>query len=158
MVSQEARAGPERDAAVEDLTDALRVFTVEVDVFVDGFARAHGLGRNELNAIMWVAEGTAVGHPVTAGELAARLGLGPPAVTALVDRLEGAGHVRRARNQADRRRVTVQMEERAGRLAEEYFAPLGHRMAEAVADVTTADLVLAANIIRRLTGAVNGGE
>lgn len=158
MASQESVFGPERDAAVEDLTDALRVFTGEVDVFVDGFARAHGMGRTELIAIMWVAEGTAVGHPVTAGELAARLRLGSPAVTALLDRLERAGHVQRVRDQVDRRRVTVRMEERAGRLAEEYFTPLGHRMGEAVADVTTADLVLAANIIRRLTGAVNADD
>jgi DNA-binding MarR family transcriptional regulator len=155
VARQEADSGPERDAAVEDLTDALRVFTVEVDVFVDGFARAHDMGRNELNAIMWVAEGTAVGHPVTAGELATRLRLGSPAVTALLDRLERAGHIQRVRDQVDRRRVTVRMQERAGRLAEEYFTPLGQRMSEAVADVNTADLVIAAHVIRRLTRAVN---
>ena len=44
---------------------------------------------------------------MTAGELAGRLGLGAPATTALVDRLESAGHVRRDRDPHDRRKVTI---------------------------------------------------
>ena len=45
-------AQPDRDIVMNDLIDALRVFAVESDVFVDVFARAHGLGRSDLNAIM----------------------------------------------------------------------------------------------------------
>src|SRR5690349_23375182 len=93
---------PDRQLAMDELIDALRLFTVESDVFVDVFARAHSLGRSDLNAIMWISEGTRSGHPVTAGELATRLGLGAPATTGLVDRLESAGHVRRERDPQDR--------------------------------------------------------
>ena len=42
------------------------------------------------------------------GELAERLGISPSAVTELVDRLERAGHLDRARDPADRRRVRLQ--------------------------------------------------
>jgi DNA-binding Lrp family transcriptional regulator len=45
---------------------------------------------------------------MTAGELAQRTGLSPGAVTGLVDRLESAGHVRRTRDPADRRRVVIE--------------------------------------------------
>src|SRR3954469_4880751 len=102
-------ADPRRAEILEDLIDALRLFTVESDVFVDVFARAHNLGRNDLNAIMWISAGTQSGRPGTVGELGARRGVVPPAVTALVDRLETAGHVRRTRDPGDRRRVTVEM-------------------------------------------------
>jgi DNA-binding MarR family transcriptional regulator len=44
---------------------------------------------------------------VTAGDLAQRTGLSPGAVTGLVDRLERAGCVERARDPADRRRVII---------------------------------------------------
>jgi MarR family transcriptional regulator, organic hydroperoxide resistance regulator len=48
--------------------------------------------------------------PLTAGEIAGHLGLSTGAVTALVDRLEHGGWVRRERDTADRRRVIVHLE------------------------------------------------
>jgi DNA-binding MarR family transcriptional regulator len=47
--------------------------------------------------------------PLTAGEIATHLGLSTGAVTALVDRLERGGWVRRERDVADRRRVIVHL-------------------------------------------------
>lgn len=46
--------------------------------------------------------------PLTAGEIADRTGLATPSVTALVDRLERRGFVRRVRDPSDRRRVIVE--------------------------------------------------
>lgn len=45
--------------------------------------------------------------PLGATELARRLGITPPAVTAVVDRLEDLGHATRVANPADRRAVVV---------------------------------------------------
>ena len=45
--------------------------------------------------------------PLGPGELARRLGITPPAVTAVVDRLEELGHASREPNPADRRAVVV---------------------------------------------------
>jgi DNA-binding MarR family transcriptional regulator len=149
---------PERDPVMADLVDALRLFTVESDVFVDVFARAHGLGRSDLNAIMWISTGAADGHPVTVGELAGRLGLGAPATTALVDRLEAAGHVRRTRDPHDRRRVTVTMRRPALALATQYFVPLGRRMADAVEGFTPDELRTTAAVVRRLAAAVTAAR
>lgn len=48
--------------------------------------------------------------PLAAGEIATHLGLSSGAVTALVDRLEHGGWVRRERDAEDRRRVIVHVE------------------------------------------------
>jgi DNA-binding MarR family transcriptional regulator len=45
--------------------------------------------------------------PLTPGDLAARLQVTTPAGTQIVDRLERAGHIRRERQAADRRKVLV---------------------------------------------------
>ena len=145
---------PERNAVLDDLIDALRRFTVETDVFVDQFARAHGLGRSDLNAIMWIARGTSTDDPITVGELAQRLRLSPAAATALVDRLEAVGHVSRTRDPHDRRRVTVRMSETAMRVATSFFIPLGLRMSEAAAGFTEAELARTAEVVRKMITAV----
>jgi DNA-binding MarR family transcriptional regulator len=112
------------------------------------------MGRSDLNAIMWISSSAAAGRPITVGELAVNLGLGAPATTALVDRLESSGHVRRVRNTSDRRRVTLVMEPAAQAVATEYFVPLSRLMADAVADDSLDDVRRATSIIRRLCGAV----
>src|SRR5215831_16178756 len=48
--------------------------------------------------------------PMTAGELAERTGLTTGAITGVIDRLEAAGFVRRARDPGDRRRVVVELD------------------------------------------------
>ncbi|GIM90627.1 hypothetical protein Ato02nite_024200 [Paractinoplanes toevensis] len=146
---------PPRDTVMNDLVAALRTFTVESDVFVDVFARAHQLHRSDLNAIMWISQGTSSGDPITVGELAQRLRLSPAATTALVDRLENVGHVHRFRDPADRRRVTVRMSDTAMRVASAFFVPLGGRMTEAAAEFTPEELARTAEIVRRLTTAFN---
>jgi DNA-binding MarR family transcriptional regulator len=47
--------------------------------------------------------------PISAGELAKRVGVTSGAITGVVDRLERDGWVRRVRDPADRRRVIVEM-------------------------------------------------
>ena len=66
--------------------------------------------------------------PLTAGEIAAHLGLSTGAVTALIDRLEHGGWVRRERDSADRRRVIVHM---AGARTAELW-PIYEPLAEAI--------------------------
>jgi DNA-binding MarR family transcriptional regulator len=149
---------PERDAVMDDLIDALRRFTVESDVFVDVFARAHGLGRSDLNAIMWISTGTSSGDPITVGELAHRLRLSPAAATALVDRLEAVGHVSRTRDAHDRRRVTVRMTDTAMQVASQFFVPLGRLMHEAAAGFTDEELARTAEIVQRMIGAVTSAS
>lgn len=66
-------------------------------------------------------------EPMTAGALAEELGLTTGAVTTLLDRLEKAGYVSRARDTVDRRRVLVQLTALARRRIVELYGPIGEQ-------------------------------
>ena len=61
---------------------------------------------------------------MTAGELAREARLTTGAITAVLDRLERAGYVRRVADPSDRRRVLVEPTPLARRLAWELFGPM----------------------------------
>lgn len=60
----------------------------------------------------------------TAGEIAVQTGLTSGAVTAMLDRLQRVDLVQRMPDPSDRRRVLVQMTDKARRLAAEIYGPL----------------------------------
>ncbi len=66
---------------------------------------------------------------ISAGELARESGLTTGAITAVIDRLERAGFVARVRDPDDRRRVLVELTERARNLTWELFGPLAEQTA-----------------------------
>jgi DNA-binding MarR family transcriptional regulator len=68
--------------------------------------------------------------PITAGELARLTGLTTGAITGVVDRLEQAGFVRRARDSGDRRRVIIEPD---AQQIERKIVPLFDSMARASA-------------------------
>jgi DNA-binding MarR family transcriptional regulator len=60
----------------------------------------------------------------TSGRLRGQLNLTSGAVTACLDRLERAGHIRRVRDAGDRRVVHLHYADAARGLARDYFRPL----------------------------------
>ncbi len=72
--------------------------------------------------------------PITAGELARRVGITSGAVTGVIDRLEQMGFVRRGSDPTDRRRVIVELTyeapEAQRREMEELFTPLQQEVGE----------------------------
>ena len=93
-----------RAAAIARQGEAMQEFMARAVLFQDAVARSVGLNGSDLQAVgLLLSRG-----PATPGELAARTGLtAGGAVTAMIDRLERAGYVHRARDKADRRRVIV---------------------------------------------------
>jgi DNA-binding MarR family transcriptional regulator len=61
---------------------------------------------------------------MTPGRLRGQLNLTSGAVTACLDRLERAGHIRRVRDAGDRRVVHLHYADAARGLARDYFRPL----------------------------------
>jgi DNA-binding MarR family transcriptional regulator len=125
-----------RDGRPEDVSDAglvrlLRQFNVESDQLTQVFGTAHGLHRTDMNALVLVMEATRRGESISPSELARALSLSASATTAVLDRLADAGHIRRDRHQADRRRVELLVSEEAMRVAERFFRPLGHELSHA---------------------------
>nr|WP_238420745.1 MarR family transcriptional regulator [Streptomyces taklimakanensis] len=87
------------------------------------FAQAQGLHPTDVQALAEILDAGDDG-PVTPGMLRERLRLTSGAVTACLDRLERAGHIRRARDSNDRRIVHLHYAPRGREVAREYFRPL----------------------------------
>src|SRR5262245_49550630 len=83
------------------------------------------------------------GGPLTAGELARRTALTTGAITGVVDRLEQAGFVRRAKDPGDRRRVIIQpVLKRIEREVAPLFDSIARATAELCAPYSTQELAL----------------
>jgi DNA-binding MarR family transcriptional regulator len=102
----------------------LRRLTVELDAVGQRFAELHGLGRTDVRAMVAIMDAARRGEALTAGALGRAVDLSSASVTALVDRLERAGHVHRVRDPADRRRVVLEMSESAMAAGGQFFGGL----------------------------------
>jgi DNA-binding MarR family transcriptional regulator len=87
--------------------------------------------------------------PMTAGELAERTGLTTGAITAVLDRMERAGYLRRVRDVADRRKVNVELTERAAQVSTDFYEPLARRGAGILSACSTDDLRFLLAVTRR---------
>lgn len=94
--------------------------------------------------------------PVTAGAIAEHTGLTTGAVTGLVDRLENAGHVERARDPGDRRRVVVRLtpNPQMDALMGEAFGPFIDDMTQIMTRYDENELRAIIDWIRRTTDAL----
>ena len=86
---------------------------------------------------------------ITAGDLAKAAGLTSGAVTAVLDRLEFAGHVRRVRDDVDRRRVYVEVTPETLRRMHEFYAPLAVSSKALLDNYTMQELQLLRGFVRR---------
>ncbi|MFC4537095.1 MarR family winged helix-turn-helix transcriptional regulator [Sphaerisporangium dianthi] len=143
---------PGGDAASPlELITLMRRLNVELDRFVERFAVDHGLHRTDLNAVVVIMDAAREGRPLTPGALGAALNLSAPATTALLNRLEQAGHVERSRSETDRRKVELALHSQAVTLAKEFFTPLARHLSEALAPFTGEERQV---ILRFLTGSI----
>lgn len=88
--------------------------------------------------------------PITAGELAELTGLTTGAITGVIDRLEKAGFVRRAKDPHDRRRVIIEpIRERLEQEVGPYFESIGCAMDDLCGDYSDRDLAAVRDFIAR---------
>ncbi len=96
------------------------------DRFEDAAAAYLGVNRTAMRCLEVLdREGQ-----LTAGEIAAQTHLSSGAVTAMLDRLERAGLVQRLPDPGDRRRVLVQLTDKARQIAMEVYGPIIEAMDE----------------------------
>lgn len=92
---------------------------------------------------------------LTPGSLGAALGLSSPATTALIDRLEFAGHARRERGMRDRRRVLIRLTPDARQLGGELYGPLFAQVVTALDDIPPAEVEAAMRVMSALVAATD---
>ena len=132
----------------------LRRLTVELDAVGQRFADLHGLGRTDVRALVAIMDAARAGEPLSAGGLGAAVSLSSASVTALVDRLERAGHVHRVRDPADRRRVALEMSESAMAAGAQFFGRLQQDVVAAMADYSDEELAVVRRFLERMTDVV----
>jgi DNA-binding MarR family transcriptional regulator len=115
-----------RRELIDQAALAARLQQNAYDRFEDAAAEYFGVNRTAMRC-MDVLERAG---RLSAGEIAKQTGLSSGAVTALLDRLERAGWVRRLRDAADRRRILVELTEQALRGAAEVYGPLAEALPE----------------------------
>lgn len=117
----------------------LRAITVQLDLFGAEFAAAHQLNATDLRALIVLLDAARADREATPGWLMEQLGINSASVTALIDRLERRGLLRRRRDTADRRRVHLVVDERAVALGWSFFGPLISGVVGALQDFDDAE-------------------
>lgn len=126
----------------------LRRLNGELTRVVHGFASGQDLHPTDVQALAVVLDAT---EPVTPSVLRRSLGLTSGAVSACVDRLERAGHLRRVRESADRRVVHLQYVPGAQARARKYFGPLAEAADRVRGDFSATEL----DVVVRFLGSLN---
>ncbi|HEX9864971.1 MAG TPA: MarR family transcriptional regulator [Acidimicrobiia bacterium] len=104
------------------LLEAVRAAQSASDVMDEAFVNFVGINRTDGRCLDVVDQR----GRITAGDLAREVGLTTGAVTAVVDRMEAAGLLRRGSDPSDRRKVTIELTADAKSLAAEVYGPLAH--------------------------------
>ena len=103
----------------EAVADLMRGQDSAATRYAAAVAKRMGIVTSELAAL----EHLRAAGPITPGQLGGRLSMSPGAVTALVDRLEGRGHVERMPNPEDRRSALLRETEGGLRDSLEHLWP-----------------------------------
>ncbi|MFD4369486.1 MarR family winged helix-turn-helix transcriptional regulator [Rhodococcus sp. NPDC058521] len=109
----------------------LRALAVELHLLGTEFARLHGLHATDVRALICLLDAGRSGQAATPTWLGEQLHLTSASVTSLIDRMEKSGHLRRQRDDHDRRSVLINVTPEAMEMGWAFFGP-------AIANATTA--------------------
>ena len=129
---------------------SLRTLGTELDRLDEAVADRFGLHRTDLRCLEIVGRERAI----SAGRLATLAGLSTSAVTAVIDRTERIGDLRRSADPEDRRRVLVVLTEQGrerGRIA---FAGLMNETERLLSRYSAPELELLADVLERIIATV----
>ncbi|MEU3226893.1 MarR family transcriptional regulator [Streptomyces sp. NPDC006976] len=112
----------------ERLMEALRVHGGHYAELSRRFAAWLGLHSTDATAVLEIAAAEERGAPLSPARLSERIPLSTGATTALLNRLEAAGHITRVREHTDRRVITLRSGGHIQERADEFFGPLARRL------------------------------
>ena len=124
-----------RQALIGELGRALQAYQRSTQAFDDEVGRVLDLNPVDLRCLDWLTEG-----PLSASRLADATGLSAAATTAMIDRLEKKGFVRRRKHETDRRQVLVEMTDDGQARTWALYGPLVEAGMPLLARFDTAEL------------------
>ncbi|UNZ20477.1 MarR family transcriptional regulator [Streptomyces sp. 891-h] len=128
------------DTRPERLVDDLRTFGANYTEFTRRFAAWLGLHSTDAAALAEILYAEDKGVPLSPARLSERICLSSGATTALLNRLEKAGHVVRKREHTDRRIVTLRSSPEVRPQAMKFFGPYAERLEAEISRYTSAQL------------------
>ncbi|MFF4355334.1 MarR family winged helix-turn-helix transcriptional regulator [Streptomyces sp. NPDC001604] len=140
-----------------EVVHLLRAATVELALHSARFASRNGMHPTDVRALIALMDASRAGEQMSAGRLGTALGLNSAGTTALVDRLERAGHVRRLRDPRDRRKVVIEVTERAVELGWSSFGPLIEQTVELLQGYDERELGAIKGFLAGVRDAAAGG-
>ncbi len=117
---------PGHDELARDVLRSLRRILQAVDLHGRGLKARHGLTGPQIICLREIRRR----ESLNTGRLAREVGLKPPTVTGIVDRLEERGLVTRRRRHRDKRQVRVELTEQGCTVVDAAPAPLQEKFVE----------------------------
>jgi DNA-binding MarR family transcriptional regulator len=139
-----------RERLLVALDEAIRKVGAQAVLISDLVATRVGINSTDLECLDLLQ----LNGPITAGQMSARSGLTSGATTAMIDRLERAGYVRRRRDAEDRRVVVVEVLEHCGLHIAPLYQPIQKDLEKLHARYTNRELAI---VVRYLTEALEAG-
>ncbi|GGG23619.1 transcriptional regulator [Rhodococcoides trifolii] len=136
------------------LVHKLRALTVDLNSLGAEFARKNGLHPTDVRALICLLDARRAGVAATPGYLGKQLRLESASVTALVDRLVAAGHVRRERDSRDRRRVSITVTPSAVELGSQFFGPALEAASSEIERLSPAEQQVVDRFLDSMLGAI----
>jgi DNA-binding MarR family transcriptional regulator len=133
----------DRASLESSIASDMRALSAETDHMGRVFAGRHKLAANDFRALLNIMVAETAGSPLTAGELRKRMGVSGAAITYLVERMIGSGHITREPDPADRRKVILRVADHGLAVARAFFEPLAEHVWAALADLPDRDLAAA---------------
>lgn len=159
MTKRGTKSSPPSRGELEQLMSAdMRAVTAQSDRIGRYFARHNHVSGNDFHALLHVMVAETAGTPLTMAQLRQRMDVSPAAITYLVDRMIGSGHVRREADPTDRRKALLRYEDSGMELADAFFAPLAIHLRSALADLPDKDLVAAHRVFTAMIAAMSTFE
>ncbi|SHL34417.1 DNA-binding transcriptional regulator, MarR family [Pseudonocardia thermophila] len=132
----------------DGIPDALRALMRTVHAVEAALARRLGVGVTDVLALQILADRNA-----GTVELARQLGIRSASATALVDRLQAAGHLRRVPHTTDGRRVVLELTDSARTMVLAGLEPILDAVDDAVAELDPDERPAVEEFLRRITDA-----
>jgi DNA-binding MarR family transcriptional regulator len=134
-----------KERLIEQALQEMRALDGELDLMDQAIADRLGMNRTDAQCMDIVSR---LG-PISAGDLAERVGLTAGAITAVLDRLERGHWIRRERDTADRRRVIVYGSKAEHAKMEPIFAGLRESTRDVLGRYSKEQLEVIGDFLRR---------
>ena len=148
MTEIESIADEARDARIKRVADALQIVVKMARDTAEGAAKEGGLHPTDFSCIGFLVES---GRALSPKEIIAHLGISSGSGTALLDRLEKHGYVRRLPNPDDRRGVLISLDGEASQGVIALHDKVKGSFREATSGLSIHDLDVVADFLLRIS-------